>query len=303
MIRLGIDLGGTKIEAALLDDLGNVVWRHRIPSPQHDYPATLKAIAELISLADRAAADHGHSAPIARVGIGIPGSISPTTGLIRNANSTWLNGQRFQQDLEVTLARPVRLANDANCLVLSEATDGAGQNASVVFGVILGTGVGGGLAIHKKLIVGRHAIAGEWGHNPLAGDPQERSLATRCWCGRQGCLETMLSGPALVASYDELTRASSVPDILALQQAGDPKAIRVMEVFYDRLARALAAVINLIDPDCIVIGGGLSQIQDLYTQVPARWNRWIFHDGPVTTALCAAHHGDASGVRGAAWLW
>lgn len=303
MIRLGIDLGGTKIEAALLDDLGHVVWRHRIPSPQHDYPATLKAIAALVALADQAAADHGHPAPVPQVGFGIPGSVSPSTGLIRNANSTWLNGKRFQQDLEVTLARPVRLANDANCLVLSEATDGAAQNASVVFGVILGTGVGGGLAINRKLIVGRHAIAGEWGHNPLAGDPHDQSLIKRCWCGRQGCLETMLSGPALVAAYGDGTRASSVPDILALRQADDPKAIHVMAVFYDRLAQALAAVINLIDPDCIVIGGGLSQIPDLYTEVPARWNRWIFHDGPVTTTLSAAHHGDASGVRGAAWLW
>jgi fructokinase len=303
MIRLGIDLGGTKIEAALLDDLGNIVWRHRISSPQHHYPTTLEAIAELVSLADQAATHHGLPTPIPQIGIGIPGSVSPTTGLIRNANSTWLNGQRFQQDLELTLARPVRLANDANCLVLSEATDGAGQGASVVFGVILGTGVGGGLAINGELIVGRHAIAGEWGHNPLAGDPHDPSLASSCWCGRQGCLETMLSGPALVRAYGDPSRVSSVPDILVLQQAGDPKANEVMEVFYDRLARAFAAVINLIDPDCIVIGGGLSQIQDLYTQVPARWTRWVFHDGPVTTPLRAAHHGDASGVRGAAWLW
>ena len=303
MIRLGIDLGGTKIEAALLDDLGHVVWRHRVPTPQHDYPATLNAIAELVSLADQTAARDGHPSPIARVGFGIPGSVSPTTGLIRNANSIWLNGKRFQHDLEATLSRSVRLANDANCLVLSEATDGAGQNSSVVFGVILGTGVGGGLAINGKLIVGRHAIAGEWGHNPLAVDSHERPLAAACWCGRTGCLETMLSGPALVAAYGDTTRASSVPDILQLRQTGDPKAIEVMELFYERLARALAAVINLIDPDCIVIGGGLSQIQELYTQVPARWNRWVFHDGPITTMLYPAHHGDASGVRGAAWLW
>ncbi len=302
MIRLGIDLGGTKIEAALLDDTGQSLWRHRIPSPQHHYSSTLDAIAQLVALADQAAVDHGASSPLSHVGIGIPGSISPTTGLIRNANSTWLNGQPFQQDLEARLARPVRLANDANCLVLSEATDGAAKDAAVVFGVILGTGVGGGIAVNRKLITGRHAITGEWGHNPLAGDPHAVS-APRCWCSRIGCLETLISGPALVSAYGDPTRVASVPELLARRTQGDAAAAKIMETFYDRLARALATVINLLDPDCIVIGGGLSQIQDLYTQVPARWHRWVFHDDAVTTPLKAATHGDASGVRGAAWLW
>lgn len=304
MIRLGIDLGGTKIEAALLDDTGQVIWRHRIPSPQHHYASTLQAIGQLVALADQAAVDHGASSPLPHVGIGIPGSVSPTSGLIRNANSTWLNGQRFQHDLEAHLARPVRLANDANCLVLSEAIDGAAKEAAVVFGVILGTGVGGGLAVNGRLITGRHAITGEWGHNPLAGDPHaSASPAPRCWCGRRGCLETLISGPALVSAYGDATRVTSVPDLLAHRAQGDPVAAKIMESFYDRLARALAMVINLLDPDCIVIGGGLSQIEELYTEVPARWHRWVFHDDVVTTPLKAAAHGDASGVRGAAWLW
>lgn len=304
MIRLGIDLGGTKIEAALLNDAGQTIWRHRIPSPQHHYPSTLEAIAALVGLADQAAREHGANGPIAQIGIGIPGSISPTTGLVRNANSTWLNGQAFQQDLEQQLGRHVRLANDANCLVLSEATDGAAKDATVVFGVILGTGVGGGLAVNGRLITGRHAITGEWGHNPLAGDPQtSASPAPRCWCGRRGCLETLISGPALVSAYGDVTRVTSVPDLLAHRAQGDPVAAKIIESFYDRLARALATVINLLDPDCIVIGGGLSQIEELYTEVPARWHHWIFHDDAVTTPLKAAAHGDASGVRGAAWLW
>lgn len=303
MIRLGIDLGGTKIEAALLDDAGQTLWRHRIPSPQHHYPSTIQAITTLVGLADQAALNHGANGPLAQIGIGIPGSMSPTTGLIRNANSTWLNGQPFQQDLEQQLGRLVRLANDANCLVLSEATDGAAKDAAVVFAVILGTGVGGGLAIHGKLITGRHAITGEWGHNPLAGDPHAPSSDLHCWCGRHGCLETLISGPALVKAYGNSSRVTSVPELLTHSAEGDPQAIAVMDHFYDRLARALAGVINLLDPDCIVIGGGLSQIEALYTEVPARWQRWVFHDDAVTTPLKPAAHGDASGVRGAAWLW
>ncbi len=304
MIRLGIDLGGTKIEAALVDGTGQILWRYRVPSPQHHYPSTLQAIADLVALADQAAVDHGAFARLPHVGIGIPGSVSPTSGLIRNANSNWLNGQRFQQDLEAQLARPVRLANDANCLVLSEAIDGAAKGAAVVFGVILGTGVGGGLAVNGRLITGRHAITGEWGHNPLAGDPHAASsFAPRCWCGRLGCLETLISGPALVSAYGDSTRVTSVPELLAHRARGDPMAAKIMGAFYDRLARALATVINLLDPDCIVIGGGLSQIEELYAEVPARWHRWVFHDDAVTTPLKAAAHGDASGVRGAAWLW
>ncbi len=299
-LRLGIDLGGTKIEAALLDASGAIVWRKRIASPQNDYTATLAALRSLVMdvRTDIAAADN------CTLGIGIPGSLSPVDGRVRNANSTWLNGQPLKRDLEQLFGESVAIANDANCLAVSEFTDGAAHDAQSVFAVILGTGVGGAHVIHGELVVGANGIAGEWGHVPLPWMTTEEFDHPPCWCGRSGCIETFLSGPALVREFNAsgAEPVASVQDILRLAQSGHAAAIALMDRLHDRLARALAMVINIIDPEVIVVGGGLSNLPSIYTEIPKRWGRWIFSDVPAVTRIVPALHGDSSGVRGAAWL-
>ena len=296
-MRLGIDLGGTKIAAVVLDDQGAAIWEQRVPTPRDDYDATLQAIASLVTAGQRAC---GHGCP---VGIGMPGAISPATGLVKNANSTWLNGRSLHQDLERVLQQEVRLANDANCLAVSEATDGAAAGASVVFGVILGTGVGGGLAVRGEIITGANAIAGEWGHNPLPWPTDDERPGSPCYCGRSGCIETFLSGPALAYAYRSRTGANMTGEQIAnFAGRGDADARAVMDQWTARLARALASVINVVDPDVIVAGGGLSRLGHIYEAVPAIWAQWVFSDR-VATRFVPAKYGDASGVRGAAWLW
>jgi len=284
-MRIGIDLGGTKIEAIALDPRGREVFRKRIPSPQGDYQATLEAVAGLVREAGEGT-----------VGIGIPGSISRATGLVKGANSTWLIGKPFREDLRRHLGREVRMENDANCFALSEAVDGAGRGARVVFGVILGTGVGGGIVVDGKVLAGPNAIAGEWGHNPLPAPAGDDLPLPQCYCGRKGCIETYLSGPALSRDHQRRTgRRLSAEEIVAL---GDETLMRYTE----RLARSLASVINILDPDVIVLGGGMSNVASLYTQVPRLWGPHVFSD-QVATRLEKNAHGDSSGVRGAAWLW
>jgi fructokinase len=295
--RIGIDLGGTKIEGAAIDACGSVRFRHRVVTPAQDYRGTIDVIIALISAIEQ---EIGTMAP---VGIGIPGAVSPTTGLIKNANSTWLIGRPLQRDIEVALGRPTRLANDANCFALSEATDGAGAAMETIFGVILGTGVGGGIAIKRRILVGANAIAGEWGHNPMPWPTADEVPGPPCWCGRSGCLETYLSGPALATDHKRhYRRTLTVPEIAEAAAAGDPECCATLERYMHRLARGLAAVINVLDPDAIVLGGGLSSISALYEQVPGLWNRYIFSDR-VATPLLPPVHGASSGVRGAAWLW
>jgi fructokinase len=294
--RLGIDLGGTKIAAVVLAADGRVLWEQRVATPRHDYDGTIARIAEIVAAAEAAVGAR------CSVGIGMPGAISPATGLVKNANSTWLNGRPLKVDLERALAREVRLANDANCLAVSEATDGAAAGADVVFGVILGTGTGGGIVVRGQVVTGAHAIAGEWGHNPLPWPDADELPGPACYCGRFGCLETWLSGPGIAADYrrhggDELTSEQIVARI-----ADDPLARETMRAWTHRLARGLASIINVLDPDVIVVGGGLSQIASLYTDVPQLWTQWAFSD-VVHTRLVPAKYGDASGVRGAAWLW
>lgn len=296
-MRIGIDLGGTKIEGAILDDDGRERGRERVATPRGDYDGTLTAIADLVR---RLEARHGGPAS---VGVGIPGVISPATGLVKNANSTWLIGRRFDEDLTSALRRPVRMANDANCFALSEATDGAGAGAAVVFGVILGTGVGGGVVARGRIIEGANRIGGEWGHNPLPWPADDERPGPTCYCGKAGCIETFLSGPGMTRDFEQRTGSAAGPAAIAtLAASGHPAALDVVRRYTDRLARALATVINLLDPDLIVLGGGLSQIDALYAGVPTRWGDYIFSD-TVATRLARARHGDASGVRGAAWLW
>ncbi len=298
---IGVDLGGTKIEALLLDAGGRARWRERVATPQGDYRATLAAVAGLVARAERETGVGG-----ARIGIGTPGSAT-RGGLIRNANSTCLNGQPLQRDLETLLGRPVRLANDANCLALSEATDGAGAGANVVFAVILGTGVGGGWVVRGELLAGANGLAGEWGHNPLPWPDADDAGAAACYCGKIGCVETWLSGPGLARDHELRSGvALSAPQIAQRADGGDAACDASLQRYASRLARALAAVINLVDPDVIVLGGGLSQIDRLYAAVPALWAKHVFSAGaaqPLRTRLAKSLHGDASGVRGAAWLW
>ncbi len=295
--RIGIDLGGTKIEGAAVDGSGAVLVRRRVATPRGSYPATLEAMFALVSEIEMAIGG------TASVGLGMPGAISPITGVVKNANSTWLIGRPLQQDLETKLGRPVRLANDANCFALSEATDGAAAAMETVFGVILGTGVGGGIVIGGRLVVGANAIAGEWGHNQLPGPTPEEAPGPPCYCGRAGCIETFLSGPALAADHHRHTgRQLTGFEIAELARRGDADCGATLGRYADRLARGLAAVINLIDPDAIVLGGGLSGIAMLYQQVPVLWPRHIFSDH-VVTRLLPPVHGDSSGVRGAASLW
>jgi fructokinase len=330
-MRIGIDLGGTKIEAIALSDDGAFSPSRRIATPRGDYEGTLDAIAALVRQFE--GTEH------ARVGIGMPGAISPATGLVKNANSVWLNGRPLARDLEARLARPLRFANDANCFALSEATDGAADWAQVVFGVILGTGCGGGIVAGGRVLTGANAIAGEWGHNPLPWPGTEPSPAgselpgPSCYCGKSGCIESFLSGPGLAADFVRAGGASATagglsapaaaaaatagaavaenggfdavftpPEIVAAAAAGDAGAEACLLRYEGRLARALASIINVLDPDAIVLGGGLSGIARLYENVPRLWPRWVFSDR-VDTKLLPPRHGDASGVRGAAWLW
>ncbi|HUF48049.1 MAG TPA: ROK family protein [Vicinamibacterales bacterium] len=298
-MQLGIDLGGTKIAAIVLDRDGRAVWESRALTPRDDYDGTLRAIATLVAAGEAAAGRP------CTVGVGTPGAVSPATGVIKNANSTWLNGRSFDADLGQRLGRSVRTANDANCLAMSEAADGAAAGARVVFGAIVGTGVGGGIVVDGRPLVGPNAIAGEWGHNPLPWPADEERPGPACYCGRKGCLETFLSGPGLHADYVRrcgVARGHGSEMVAALVSAGDACAAGTMVVWFDRLARALASVINVLDPDVIVLGGGLSQIGGLYTEVPRLWTRWVFSD-IVATRLVPARFGDASGVRGAARLW
>ena len=297
-MRLGIDLGGTKIAAIVLADDGGTVWETRTLTPRNDYDRTIEVIRALIGEGERAA-----RVPCS-VGIGMPGAISPVTGLVKNANSTWLNGRPFLADVQARLGRDVRLANDANCLAVSEATDGAAAGAHVVFGVILGTGVGGGVAVDGRVVTGPNAIAGEWGHNPLPWAADDERPGPDCYCGRRGCIETFLSGPGLAAEYQRQSGRAGVTSetLVADAEGGEPNAIAVFDQWIERLSRSLATIINVLDPDALVIGGGLSRLDRVYRDVPQAWGRWVFSDR-VDTQLVPAKWGDASGVRGAAMLW
>jgi len=300
-LRIGIDFGGTKIEAAALDDRGALHLRQRVPTPVGDYAGTIAAIAALVARIEY------EIGPGASVGIAIPGTIVAATGLVKNANSVWLNGRPLGRDVEAALGRPVRFANDANCFVLSEAADGAAAGCGTVFGVILGTGVGGGIVIDGRILVGANAIAGEWGHNPLP-TPRRDELAGEspgpaCYCGRSGCIETFLSGPGLAADHRRHGGAAlDGPAIAARATAGDAPCRGTLDRYAERLARALAGVINILDPDAIVLGGGLSSLRHLYEDVPRHWMSHIISD-TIATRLLPPVHGDSSGVRGAAWLW
>lgn len=296
-MRIGIDLGGTKIEAAAFADDGRELARLRTPTPRDDYQATLRAIATLVTEIESQSGSTGS------VGVGTPGALSPSTGSIKNANSTCLIGHRLDVDLEGVLARPVRVENDANCFTLSEAVDGAGAGAQVVFGVIVGTGVGGGIVVNGKALFGRNAIAGEWGHNPLPWCSRDELPGPLCYCGARGCIETYLSGPGLAREFEAASGRKEEPAAIArLAANGDAEAEACMRRYENRMARALAHIINVLDPDVIVLGGGLSRIERLYRQVPNLWGRWVFSDR-VDTLLLPPVHGDSSGVRGAAWLW
>jgi fructokinase len=299
--HIGIDLGGTKIEGVLLGEDGAELSRIRQAAPRGDYMATVEALGDLVVALEGAAGRalrNGSS-----VGIGMPGSVSPRTGLVQGANSTWLNGRPLGRDLEARLGRPVRLANDANCFALSEAVDGAGQGARSVFGVIIGTGCGGGLVYAGHLIDGPNAVGGEWGHNPLPWARPDEFPGPLCWCGRHGCMETWVSGPGLAADHLRATgRNFDAESIAALAAEGDAAALASLDRHADRLARGLAHVVNLFDPEVIVLGGGLSQMAHLYRDVPARARPWIFAADPHVD-IRPPRWGDASGVRGAAWLW
>lgn len=296
-MRIGVDLGGTKIEAIALDDGGAELWRRRIATPIGDYDGTLAAIAGLVQAAETALSLH------ATVGIGTPGAISPDTGMIKNSNSTVLIGRPLDRDLEALLHRPIRMENDANCFTLSEATDGAGRDGRVVFGVILGTGVGGGIVVDRKLLAGRNCIAGEWGHNTLPWIRQDEWPGARCYCGKYGCIETFLCGAGLARQYEALTKRSlSANDVAAAALKGDQAALDSLSLYRDRLARSLASVINVLDPDIIVLGGGLSNIDAIYAGLPDLILKSAFTD-VLHTKIVRAVHGDSSGVRGAAWLW
>ncbi len=299
-LRIGVDLGGTKIAAVVLDAEGGERFAGRVPTPKGDYEATLHAIAELVAEAERMC---GLPPGSSRVGIGMPGSVSPVTGKVQNANSVVLNGRAFRKDLEEMLGRPVRLANDANCLALSEATDGAAAGARTVFAVILGTGCGGGLVVDGRILSGLNRAGGEWGHNPLPWARPEEIPGPLCWCGRRGCLETWISGSGLQRDFEESSgRSFSGEEIVAAAMAGDPMAKAALERHADRLARGLAHVVNIFDPEVIVLGGGLSALSHLYEEVPMLMKRHIFADAP-RVSLRPPVHGDASGVRGAARLW
>lgn len=296
-LRIGIDLGGTKIEGVALHRDGSVASRRRVPTPQGDYDGTVRAIADLVQSLDKETGLRG------TVGVGMPGIISPASGLVKNANSVCLNGRTLDRDLEAALSRPVRIENDANCFALSEASDGAAASKACVFGVILGTGTGGGLVVNGRIVRGRNAIGGEWGHNPLPAPEPSESPGEPCYCGRRGCIETWLSGPAVARDY---LRAAGHPadavDVVARAGRGEGVAVACLDRYVNRLARALGSIINVVDPDAIVLGGGLSSIDRLYVDVPRQWSSFVFSDR-VDTELLRPKFGDSSGVRGAAWLW
>ena len=293
-MRFGLDLGGTKMEAVLLDDTGEIVWRERRPTPAEDYQAIIETIAALVAQAAIETAQE------MTVGIGMPGSLSPKTGLVRNSNTQCLNGQAIKQDLESAIAREVRLANDANCFALSEATDGAGAGAQSVFGVIIGTGCGGGLVFDGKLQNGANGIGGEWGHNPLAAPTADELPGPPCYCGRHGCNEVWISGSGFARDHEAIAGEKLTAEQIIASDSAAAKAS--FERLCDRIARALGAVINVVDPDVIVLGGGLSNVDALYTHIPKIWDGYIFSD-VIETRLVKNKHGDSSGVRGAAWLW
>jgi len=297
-MRIGIDLGGTKIEGIALDESGNECFRKRINSPQNNYQNTLNAIVDLISEIESTTKTTGS------VGIGIPGTISPQTGLVKNANSTWLIGRPLQIDLESLLKRKICIENDANCFVVSEATDGAAKNADIVFGVIIGTGTGGGIFIRGQSIIGANAIAGEWGHNSLPWPTQNELPGRDCYCGKHGCIETWLSGPGFEKDHqlhNNLKNIISSKKIIELAQQDDQQCKASLNRYEQRLAKSLASIINIIDPNIIVLGGGMSNIQRLYENVPKLWEEYVFSD-QIKTKLVPPKHGDSSGVRGAAWL-
>jgi fructokinase len=296
-LRLGVDLGGTKIEGIVLDVDGVERCRERVPTPQGDYVATLDAVVALVSSLESGVSQS------CSVGIAMPGSVSRATGLVKNSNSVCLNGQALHRELEGRLDRPLRFANDADCFALSEATDGAGRDAALVFGVIVGTGTGGGIVINRQLLSGPNGITGEWGHNPLPWPQPEELPGPACYCGQHGCIETWLSGPGLARDHQQWYGGSQdARTIIQLAELGDANAALTMQRYANRMARALASVINIIDPDVIVLGGGLSNSKRLYNAVMSQWDKYVFSDR-VDTRLVHARHGDASGVRGAAWLW
>jgi len=296
-VRIGIDLGGTKIEAIALDNSGNERYRQRIDTPSNNYNGIVNAITQLVETVER------EIQTTATVGIGIPGTISPATDLVKNANSTCLIGKPLYNDLQQTLKREVRIANDANCFAVSEATDGAAAGAHIVFGVIIGTGTGGGICLDGHPLIGANAISGEWGHNPLPWPKENELPGAQCYCGHNGCIETFLSGPGMARDHLQHTSQKlTAEEIVALAAQHDEKALQTLARYEDRLARGLASIINVLDPDVIVLGGGLSNIRRLYNNVPTLWTQYVFSDR-VDTKLVTPMHGDSSGVRGAAWLW
>jgi fructokinase len=297
MMRMGIDLGGTKIEILAIDEQGQELFRKRIPTPK-EYPGTLAAICELVNAAETETGLKG------TVGVGIPGVVSPFTGLVKNANSTWINGKPLDKDLGELLKREVRVANDANCFAVSEAVDGAAAGKGLVFGVIIGTGCGGGIAINGKVHGGGNGIGGEWGHNPLPWMTADEFNSTQCFCGNKDCIETFISGTGFVRDFNA-NSSQSLPcgnDVMALVEAGDPTAVAAFERYLDRLARALAHMINMLDPDAIVLGGGMSQVQAIYPRLPALLRQYVL-GGECDTQILENKFGGSSGVRGAAWLW
>ncbi|GJD47615.1 Fructokinase [Methylobacterium crusticola] len=298
-LRIGIDLGGTKIAGIALDAAGRVRAERRVPTPRGRYDASLSAIADLVARLEAEAGGTG------TVGIGIPGALSPATGLVKNANSTWLIGQPLDRDLARILGRPVRIENDANCLAVSEAVDGAGAGAGLVWALILGTGVGSGIAVAGRALAGRQRIAGEWGHNPLPWPADDERPGPACYCGRRGCIETWLSGPGLAADHARRSGAAAPltgEAVVAAMRAGDAGARATFAAWLDRLGRGIAHVVNVLDPDAIVLGGGLSTLDEIYPALPERVGPHVFSD-VFDTPIRRSHHGDASGVRGAAWLW
>ena len=300
-MKIGIDLGGTKIEGIALSDAGDELFRQRVATPQGDYPGILQAIADLVTSIEAGTGEQGS------IGIGTPGALSPATGLMRNSNSVCMNGKPVLDDLQSTLGRKVRIANDANCFALSEATDGAASDYAVVFGVIIGTGTGAGIVVDRKVLVGPNAIAGEWGHNPLPWPEAEELPGADCFCGRSGCIETWVSGPGMVrdhCQHNALAHSQDItPKVLVdAAEQGDGSAVQTIQRYERRLAKSLAHVINMLDPDVIVLGGGMGNIDSLYVNVPTLLPEFVFSD-VVNTKIVAPVHGDSSGVRGAAWLW
>lgn len=296
-MRIGIDLGGTKIEVIALDESGKEIIRQRVATPQGQYDKILQTIVQLIQDVEQSTRQTGS------IGIGTPGALSPATGLLKNSNSVCMNGMPVKEDLQQLLGREIRMANDANCFALSEATDGAAKDAHVVFGVIVGTGTGAGVVVNKHVLTGPNAIAGEWGHNPLPWPGDDERPGPECYCGKLGCIETFLSGPGLAKEYLRLTgQQLTSAEIVSLSEQADTVAEQCLQIYEDRMARGLAHVINILDPDTIVLGGGMSNIQRLYRNVPEIWDKYVFSD-KVFTRLVAPVHGDSSGVRGAAWLW